>query len=385
MRTHRTGAQAGRLCHWGISRAAFTLIELLIVISIFVLLLAIGVPAFSSMLYSSEQASAENALKIGLASARDAAIRAGSGRDGAAVFVFEEHRLTIVPCLKAGEIGDVHGATWNPPNEPVTREVFAPVTGFEPVKLPRNWTVRGYATPNMIDEDWYERTYPNTNNLRQTGHWVFPETDYFVYDDQYGDRGDDRQTFMVRFEGGTGMLKADPGGVLVLLPGESTYFRGGPPWSTFRADEQADGARFVARVLSVPWTGAAGLSEADRRKVLGDISDDTILTKGVTQLALCNEKALAAALGVALDKNTGTIYVSPRDETPPLSPIHPTFVTPLRGIPQRITDITKWIEGRYPDAPAVPVPSEARLFTVQRYSGLLQEVTGTANGNGVTQ
>jgi prepilin-type N-terminal cleavage/methylation domain-containing protein len=373
MRTSRsTGLRAGRLRL--ASRAAFTLVELLIVISIFVLLLAIAVPAFSSMLYSMEQASADNALRIGVAAARDAAIRAGAGRDGAAVFVIEEERLTIVPCVKAGIVDDVDAA-----GNPVAREVFAPITGFEPVKLPRTWTVRGYATAGMITDDWYETTYTDTA-LRAEANWVLPETDAAVFDEDAttGDEGAKRQTFLIRFEGGTGMLKPDPTGVLVLLPVEFTEFRyGGSAWADWRGDQEPDGARFVARVLAAPvGTGAGQLSQVERRELLGDEATDTVLARGVSQVALCNEKALASALGLTPDRNTGTLYTGYTE---------PRFVPGLDGSVAMIENVSKWLEGRLTNAAGSPIPSEARVFTIQRYTGALQEVTGTAFGQGVTQ
>jgi prepilin-type N-terminal cleavage/methylation domain-containing protein len=123
---------------------AFTLIELLIVISIFVLLLAIAVPAFSSMLYSSEQSMAENALRTGIAAARDAAIRSAQGEDAAAVFFYDYRtgRESILPCVYAGTIKDDCQPRVTCPRG--ARGV-RPRPGFEPVQLPRGWSARGYA------------------------------------------------------------------------------------------------------------------------------------------------------------------------------------------------------------------------------------------------
>src|SRR5436305_8362895 len=81
-------------------RRGFTLIELLVVIAIFVLLLALAVPAVSSLMDSSEESMAQNALRSGLAAARDAAMRSSGYDDGAAVFFYEPGgRLSIVPCI----------------------------------------------------------------------------------------------------------------------------------------------------------------------------------------------------------------------------------------------------------------------------------------------
>ena len=56
----------------------FTITELLVVIVIFVLIIGIAIPAFKSMIESSERALAENQLRVGLGSARNAAIQNAS-------------------------------------------------------------------------------------------------------------------------------------------------------------------------------------------------------------------------------------------------------------------------------------------------------------------
>ena len=134
----------------GGSYRGFTLIELLIVIAIFLLLLAIAVPAFASMLYSSEQSLAENSLRAGLSAAREAAARSPKGRDAVAAFFYEPAtgHAQVVVCVSAGTVKDQAA---NPALPLVDREVFAPVAGFAPVQLPRGWTVRGYAPANSID------------------------------------------------------------------------------------------------------------------------------------------------------------------------------------------------------------------------------------------
>jgi type II secretory pathway pseudopilin PulG len=364
-------------------RVAFTLVELLIVIGIFVILLAIAVPAFSSMMFSSEQSMAENAMKIGVAAGRDAALRAGAGRDGAAVFIFENKRIQVVPCVQAGTVEDVDNN-----NNPVTRQIFAPVNGFEPVKLPRSWTVRGYAAANSIDDEWYEDSY--TTASRANGNWVFPETDFFDQDQGYdANRQGKRQSFMVRFEGGTGMLKPDPTPVLVLFPSESTSFRNAQPYSIWRADLESDLVRFVARVQVAPPSGTNSLDATMRQQLLGNQASDVILVRGVSQLAFCNERSLASALAgivpqVRINDTSGCLYQVPASGYA----TKPQFVPGIDGSDTTIAAMNAWIENRLPQGNVQGnplVPSEARIFTVQRYSGVLQEVTGTKNSQGVTQ
>src|SRR5262245_7835639 len=225
-------------------KLGFTLVELLMVIAIFVLLLAIAVPAFSSMLYSSEQSLADNHLRMGIAAARDVAVRSAQGEDSAAVFFYDPvtNRATILACVKAGTIRDDDTSD---PTLPapwlVDREVFVPAPGFEPVQLPRGWTVRGYAAPLTIDDAWYgdpagqqrvAASLYNSLTARRRGNWLFPETGFYDEDDLQNDDGADRATFMVRFEGGTGLLKTwDMSAVVVLAVNPSTACRQSLPWN----------------------------------------------------------------------------------------------------------------------------------------------------------
>lgn len=350
--------------HGGGSRAfGYTLVELLVVISIFVLMMVVAVPAFRAMTYSAEQSTAENALRVGLGAARDAAVRAGAGRDAAAVFLYQAGgRASILACLQAGTVEDVDAG-----GNPVTRDVFAVVPGFEPVHVPRGWTVRGYAAPGLIDGQWYERTYPPA--FRTRGRWLFPETDF--YDAGRGDQGAQRQTFMVRFQGGTGTLKTETPAVLVLLPAESTQFRGTYPWSAYRADEEEDGMRFVRRVQGAPTSGSGALSRAERRLLLGDEATDTVLARGVGQLAVMNESRLAAALGVRVHRESGALVYLDATSDPPGPALVP-------GVNRDRLDA--WVENRLPGA-----DSDCRLFAVHRHLGMLQEITGTIGAQGVSQ
>lgn len=374
---------------------AFTLIEILVVISIFVLLLAIAVPAFSAMLYSSEQSLAEQSLKSGLNTARDFAARSPVGQDAAAVFVYdrESKRTSIVVCTKAGVLTDIDRSNTTAASRPtVVREVFAPAPGVEPIQMTSGWTVRGYAPAYTIDDEWYETTYAG-GTLRSQGHWLFPETSFF---DDINNRADglDRQSFMIRFEGGTGLVKAtDLNASLVLMPSPGTTFRSNwPPLGSYvqtnnplNVENEGDGVRFVKRVLAWPSFGPAPtISLQTKQQILGDESSDTILVKSVGQFALCNENRLAKALGIRVDDSTGCIYQDPFKLTPAGLP-GPVFVQRL-GSPfgaNDIADLDAWIEGHLTDTAGDPIDSDCRIFTVQRYLGWLQEVTGTINGQGV--
>ena len=148
------------------ARIAFTLTELLVVISLIVLLLAIAVPAFSSMLYNNDRSLAENQFKIAMATARDQAIRSEGG-DTAAVFLYQPGgKLRIVTCVSVAVLEDEpDSAIINIPQLPPIvpgphkREIFVPISIVNPIDLPRGWTIRAYVPPQAIDTGrWFSRT-----------------------------------------------------------------------------------------------------------------------------------------------------------------------------------------------------------------------------------
>lgn len=397
------------------ARRAYTLTELLVVVAIFVIVLVIAIPAFQSMLYGSEQSLAENALRQGLASARDRAARGRPGEDTAAVFFFEPGgRSSIVTCVKAGEMVSVDPTT----QERRTLEIFAPASGAEPVQMPRGWSVRGYARPNMIDDTWYDRTYPSAGNVREQGAWVFPENGFY-----WAGNGPDytplrtrpaagqnrnRNTFMVRFEGGSGhAVTSSPTYVLVLAP-VAEEFRSTLPWNlpgpdgrfVLRVDQEADAQRFVSRALALPQIAPvvvgqvnnAGTQNIVQRSqldlVLGPDAADIVRAKAVGQLAVYSESRLARGLGLRLDRATDSLYQPATDSEP-----HARWVSEWGPNPttQQYELASAWIEGRRrpgsaPDddnngwSAAAP---DARIFAIARYQGSLVEMTGSDSGRGV--
>jgi prepilin-type N-terminal cleavage/methylation domain-containing protein len=353
-------------CRRGLAGAGFTLLEVLLVISIMVLLLAIAIPSFSSLLYTSDQSLAENALRGGLQSARDAAIRSASGQDTAAVFYYDRGKASIVVCQRAGTLDDGTLAQSKP------REVFAPISGFDPAQLPTGWTVRGLVPSGSINAEWYEKTYLTLGpGFTNQASWVLPETSLFDVD--ASDDGRDRQTFMVRFQGGTGELVLGDGEpVLVLAVVPSDVFRQGGLFSNWNALREGDGVRFARRVLGAPMSASnapnAKLSFADRKSLLGDVASDTVLTRPVAQLVVCQEKKALAAVGLTPDRVTGTFYQDAASSNE-----EPKFIADP-AFAQKLRDLNKWLVSTLENPPGQPVDSDARLFTVQRYLGVPQEV-----------
>jgi hypothetical protein len=112
-------------------------------------------------------------------------------------------------------------------------------------------------------------------------------------------------------------------------------------------------------------------------------SSDRVLVRPVTELALYNEVSLLRAVqGRVLNAATGTIYGG--DPTYPGDvPARPMIDVSNFSTPPVMQDlhrnINAWIEGRLHDPPTAVtdislVPSDARVFTMQRYLGQSQEV-----------
>ena len=134
--------------HGILRRRAFTLVELILVIIIILILAAIAIPAYASLTYSSNQSGAANAVQAALQSARDAAVRAGSGRDAAAVFLLgEDGRVRIVVAQAEASILDDAGAEkWQ---AKAIAEAMAPV--FKAKQLKAGQDIRFTLTPAPSD------------------------------------------------------------------------------------------------------------------------------------------------------------------------------------------------------------------------------------------
>jgi len=363
---------------------AFTITELLVVITLMVILILIAVPSFQAMINSSEEALAQSQLASGLRAARDAAVRSNGAGDSAAVFFFEPGgRTTILACVKVGEFNDQvysqNGAPAADHSDSVRREVFVPALGFAPVRLPKYWMVRAYAPGTAVNTDDYHEWYGQSmtaNNGTTDPRWVFPETGF--YNSDVVDSGKDRSTFMVRFQAGTGVLlgsSIEP--ALVLAPRANLTGRGAPPYSTYRADRDGmdDPVRFVRTVLSLPITSGNALTTLDNKRMLiGRKSSDTVLARPVMQLALYNEAKMAAAFGARLDPETGSLYQG-ATALGGMNSYKPTYVT--GGTPAvTMANINTYILGNtsFLTATNSSERQEARLYSLDRYSGSLREL-----------
>jgi hypothetical protein len=290
--------------------------------------------------------------------------------------------VTIVPCVQVGlpfedkvVVGQASGATRK-------RDVFVPVPQVEPVVLPRGWSVRAYASPGSITvapggtgdvSGWYENF---ATRAGLSNNWVFPESGFLqaqsANDSGVSAKGWQRQSFLVRFTAGTGELDTTGREALVIdpLPVPDEVYRTTSPWAPGLARQLAlDPARFARMVMKFD---SGTMNSAEKQQVLGDMSADTVLCRGVTELAMYREEALASALGVSLNRRTGTIYAPDTDAT--TGPKFDDAVVTALGDADAVMDaIGEWMIGRW-EVNGKKVESDVKLYTLQRYLGQVREI-----------
>lgn len=362
----------------GRARRALTLTELLVVVLIISALLIVAVPSFSSLMYSAEAAMAESTVHAAIRGGRDAGLRSSSRGDSAVVFAYEPApgggRLVMIPCVKVAEVYDL------PTNLPQAklREVFVPSGVIEPVQLPKNWMVRGYAAANSIDVNgnWYEGTRYGTNLRR--GDWVFPETGF--YRPGMAGEGRHRHSFMIRFQAGTGVVAKQTGeAVLVFLPAPADP----APFGALRPNEVAslralrlsNPRRYVERVLA-----STTITATSKRNLLGVDSVDMVTVKPVNAIAVYDETRLAAGLRARLDPTTGCMYkVRQPNVQPDFVPVTDASGATTEDNARTSALVNQWIEGDTNLANGIRSREDgdepqARIFTIDRYSGALKRV-----------
>ncbi len=169
---------------------AFTLVELLIVISIIAVALAAVLPTFSRIIESNNYAGAVNAVSATLA-------RAGAaGREGGVVFRFDPH--TRRTTLQQVEVWNPDATLFDPSVQSgalatrVPAVAFRPVPGVAPVEMPVGTGV--YALSYAHDDPlgatynqapawrhWFEQesifsTSPQASGRLQVNSWLFPRS-----------------------------------------------------------------------------------------------------------------------------------------------------------------------------------------------------------------
>ncbi|MEO1583645.1 MAG: prepilin-type N-terminal cleavage/methylation domain-containing protein [Planctomycetota bacterium] len=350
-------------------RAGYTLLELLVVITIAALLIGLAVPAFRGILESSRRTLAESKLQQALYAARDAATASTGAGDAAAVFTFEPGGgVRVLTCIEVGSLLDETptGLSFGGGGGVFERrDVFVPISTFEPVQLPPGTGVRGFVLGSSFQNevDWFDRLegFVGSGTPIEPGFWVFPETAYF--DGEEIDSGNTRQSFMVRFTQGEGTLSRDLSRALVLEPALSET----ESVANIEDLAEADDLEIWAKRL---------LSRADaddrQRRVLGNESVHTILVGPVTELALYEERELARAIGArGVNRESGTVFLPTGDL---VEVDRAVYADSYRRLTQFAS---QWIEGRLDvvDAGVADVgDAQARLFAVNAFFGDLVEI-----------
>lgn len=356
---------------------AFTLVELLVVIVIGALLIGIAIPSFRALLSSSRESLAQNALQQAIYSARDIATQNLGGGDAAAVFFYDRDRGLTIGVYE--QVATIMDDTDNGSGL-IQRDVFVPVPTMEAVRMPPGHMVRGFVLGTQLrDEDWYEdltdydpasgTIQPGNpgNNDRGPGAWVFPETDFYDQLDQTD--GADRQTFMIRFEAGTGAISRESTTALIIDPRPS--FEDRP--TSFQPINQAEDLRSWTVRASV----STALSDNERAELIGNESGDTVLARPVTDIALYRERRMGQMLGLrSLNRQTDTIYQ--QDDEPR---IDRTIFRDAQLASDRAeleSRITQWIEGRLAlqnnNNAGSAEEADSSIYTISSYFGDLVEV-----------
>lgn len=168
-----SGTKAGALA--GRAQRAFTLVELLVVISIIVIGTTLILPAFSKLLQSANYSAAVNAVTVTLGNARALAIQ--DGRDTGVAFLFdiETKVYSLVPLQIGFGSGGSATLTSFPsgPREHVYARPFHPAQNQPPVLLPARTGVFGLALGSQIAPPNPSGTWDLNSTFidRETAHW----------------------------------------------------------------------------------------------------------------------------------------------------------------------------------------------------------------------
>ena len=178
---------------------AFTLIELMVVVSIMVTLIAITLPSFTTMIESSNYTSAINQTTAALGNARAIAMR--DNVQTAVAFLFdvrtEQYTLVILHESKFGSSGALSSLPTGPPGH-VYALGLRHARNMTPIELPKGTAVFGLSfshvpdpliDPNVtiqpaIDDQtwhWYAgEVYLNADDIPENP-WIFPRNDPLLF------------------------------------------------------------------------------------------------------------------------------------------------------------------------------------------------------------
>lgn len=403
-------------------RSAFTVVELLVVVVIILIVLTVATPAFRALIYSSQRSESVNALNAAVVAGRELALRSGgNAEDAAVVFLFDrDGSMRLVPAVRVGSIQEpVFGSSAGGGAQAiapvtVTRDVFAPALDVASFEMPDFWNVRAYAPigsmvdlvpgqrPNESAAVWYNSPAyggdaPN-NAVKSEGNWIFPETAFYDIEQANAPAGSGtrtaRQSFMIRFDARTGAISQNRDTALFVDPRPSTVDRRGgenrPPIDDLwqrpdRAENLADWARSIVRSQPVgpdrrplPPPYRVGDPRDVRSSLIGLSSNDTVLVKPVTRVAVYDERRMATAIGARrLNPDTNSLYlpVEPGDGAQDIGFDLSLFRDPVSVDELRVR-INRWMDGDTDNDDDIDEEDEveARLYIVRQATGELAEV-----------
>ncbi|MCB9847684.1 MAG: prepilin-type N-terminal cleavage/methylation domain-containing protein [Phycisphaeraceae bacterium] len=175
-------------------RGAFTLVEMLVVISIIVLLVAVTLPSFSTIIASSNYTAAISQTTASLGSARSIAMSRGVRTAVAFLFDVRTERYTLV-ILEQYESASLLSDLPTAPPEHAYAVGFRPAQNTTPIELPRGTAVFGLSfahipdpANNMIDQftqHWYAGETLGPDGTEYTdddeNYWLFPRNDPYLF------------------------------------------------------------------------------------------------------------------------------------------------------------------------------------------------------------
>lgn len=164
----------------GARRAAFTLVELLVVMGVILVLVVTTLPAFRAIQASGRVSGATNAVTSMLNGARAQAVR--EGRDVAVMFRFDTTRQ-----ICSMEVLVADATVYSAGNGMTAATVFVPVKGQAPMDLPKGAAVFGYGYgASRGSAGNAQNWYPDLGNLflysqNTDDPWLLPRTDPRVF------------------------------------------------------------------------------------------------------------------------------------------------------------------------------------------------------------
>ncbi len=330
----RAAAARGHTAPRHAARPGYTLVELFLVVAILAVVVSVSIPAFTAMQTSANRALASNSLVVSLRVAK--AIAEAGEADTCVAFLQDEGGNTrAVPCVYVGTLEDKFSFGGdNTAQRGPLRDVFAPLDDAPNIAMPAGWQVAGLAPAGLLSQtdprveaalgnsnvcDWYNTLNYGGRNpsdpAKEAVQWLLPQSGYYDVGLQYvqgaASTPTPRQSFMVRFEARTGSAVTSGRDALVIDVRPNEARRNQALSGVFAADrarfraDQADSLIDWARTM----LAERAVSREIRSRILGNASNDTVLCRAVTQLAVFRTQDLLTGIGARrANATTGTVY-----------------------------------------------------------------------------